>query len=182
MTIRNTILATLLATTALWAQAQTVQVKGPADPITVGDSFKVDIIGTGFTDKIFGGGYNVSFDASLLRLDDVTVPAFWELGGPPATIDNALGTASEVNFNTLLPRNGDFLTATLSFTAIGVGAASLDLSDSPFWPYGNEAFEAIPVSYQGATINVAAVPEPESWLMGLGGLGILALRLRRRQA
>lgn len=182
MTFKHSFLAAVLATTALWAQAQTVSVTGPATPVTVGDTFTLDIVGTGFTDKIFGGGYNISFDASKLSLASITRPAFWELGGPDALIDNALGTATDVNFNTLNARNGDFLTATLTFKAIGAGPVEVSLSDSPFWPYGNEASEAVPVSYTSASFNVAAVPEPESLALMLAGLGVFAaLRLRRHQ-
>lgn len=181
MNIKHTLLAAVLATTALWAQAQSVEVIAPTSSVTVGDTFTLDIVGKGFTDKIFGGGYDISFDASKLSLASISRPAFWELGGPEAVIDNAAGTATEFNFNTLSARNGDFLTATLTFKAIGAGPVEVSLTDSPFWPYGNEASEAIPVSYKSASFAVAAVPEPESLLLALAGLGVFALRLRRRQ-
>ena len=182
MTFKHAFLATVLATTALWAQAQTVSISDPAAPVTVGDTFTLDVFGKGFTDKIYGGGYDISFDASKLSLASITRPAFWELGGPDAIIDNTLGTATEVNFNTLSPRNGDFLTATLTFKAIGAGPVVISLTESPFFPYGNEAFEPVPVNFTSTSFNVAAVPEPESVLMVLAGLGVFAaLRQRRHQ-
>src|SRR5690606_6982897 len=110
-------------------QAQTVEVVGPAAPVTVGDTFKLDIIGKGFTEKIFGGGYDISFDASKIALASITRPLRWELGGPEGVIDNVAGTATEVNFNTLNPIDGDFLTATLTFKALAAGPVVVSLSD-----------------------------------------------------
>lgn len=43
----------------------------------------------------------------------------------------------------------------------------------------NTAFEEAPFD---VTANVTAVPEPETWLMLLGGLGLVAARVRRRAA
>lgn len=178
MTFKHAFLATVLATTTLWAQAQTVSVSGPAAPVTVGDTFTLDVFGAGFTDKIYGGGYDISFDASKLSLLGSASPAFWELGASIDT-DNTLGTAT-VNFNTLSPRNGDFLTATLTFKAIGAGPVTISLTESPFFPYGNEVFEPVPVNFTSTSFNVAAVPEPESVLMVLAGLGVFAALRQRR--
>ena len=182
MNIKTSLIAALLATSAAWVQAQTVTVQPPAATVTVGDTFSLDVVGKGFADKIFGGGYTINFDATRLVLDSITIDtSVWELGGPAPIIDNALGTAIDVNFNTLMPKGGDFLTAVLNFTAKAAGPATVSLTEDPAWPFGNEAAEAVPVTFSSATFTVAAVPEPESVLLGLAGLSILALRLRRRQ-
>lgn len=176
MTLQQHIIAAVLATTALWAQAQTIEVKGPAAPVDIGATFTVDIVGSGFANIIYGGGYDVGFDASILRLDSVKVPAFWELGGGSDPIDNVAGTVAGVNFNTLAGQKNSFTTATLTFTALAGGSSAITLSASPFWPFADDNGE-VAVAFKNGT--VAAVPEPASVAMVLAGLGLVGMRLRR---
>ncbi|RRS05007.1 PEP-CTERM sorting domain-containing protein [Aquabacterium soli] len=176
MTLQQHLIAAVLATTALWTQAQTIEVKSPVAPVDIGATFTIDIVGSGFPNIIYGGGYDVGFDASILRLDNVKVPAFWELGSVPGPIDNVAGLAQGVNFNTLAGKQGDFVTATLTFTALAGGTSAITLSASPLWPFADDNGE-VAVAFKNGT--VAAVPEPTSVAMVLAGLGLVAMRLRR---
>jgi len=183
MKLNQTLVAAAVALAAFAAQAQTVSVTPSITNVKVGDSFSVDLSATGFPDKIFGGGYNISFDASKLKLDDIIIPANWEFAVSKGTLDAAAGTVTDVFFNTFsAPIKGDFLTSTLKFTAIGVGSSDIDLSDSGSFPFGDEFGNAVTVTYVSGKVNVAAVPEPGSlalMLAGLGSVGLLASRRRQ---
>ena len=177
--------ATLLACMAapIAAQAQTVSVIANHTAVNVGQSFSVDLQATGFPDKVFGGGYNLAFDPSILKLDDVVIPASWEFAVSKGTLDAAAGTVTDVFFNTFTaPVKGDFLTATLKFTAIGGGTSKIEVSDSGSFPFGNEFGNAVPVTYANGTVTVSAVPEPSSWALALGGLACVGWVARRRQS
>lgn len=181
MKLHQTLIAAAITLAAFATQAQTVSVVAPVTNVGIGDSFTLDLKATGFPDKIFGGGYNISFDASIIHLDDITFPANWEFLVSKGT--QAGGTVSDVFFNTFTaPIKGDFLTSTLKFTAIGAGTSAITLSESPSFPFGDEFSNAVSVSYSGGTVNVAAVPEPGSvslMLAGMGAIGVLASRRRR---
>jgi hypothetical protein len=176
MTLQQHIIAAVLATTALWAQAQSIEVQSPLAPVDIGASFSIDIVGKDFPNIIYGGGYDLSFDASVLRLDSVKVPALWELGGGSDPIDNVAGSVTGVNFNTLAGKQGGFVTATLTFTALAGGNAAITLNASPLWPFADDNGE-VAVSFKNGT--VAVVPEPTSVAMVLAGLGLVGMRLRR---
>jgi hypothetical protein len=162
------------------AQAQTVSVAPLHTDVTIGASFSVELEASGFPDKIFGGGYDLAFDPTILKLDDISFPASWEFLTFKGAINNVAGTATDVFFNTFsAPVKGDFLTATLKFTAIGLGTSAISVNASPSFPFANEASNAVDVSYVGG--SVTAVPEPGALAMLLAGIGCLGWVARRRQ-
>lgn len=182
MKLHQTLIAAAVTLAAFAAQAQTMSVSSDITNVKIGDSFTLDLLATGFPDKIVGGGYNFSFDASILQLDDITFPASWEFLTSKGT--QAGGTVTDVFFNTFAaPIAGDFLTSTLKFTAIGAGTSAITLSESVPFPFGNVLEEAVTVTYVGGVVNVAAVPEPGSvalMLAGMGAVGFMTSRRRRQ--
>jgi len=161
-------------------QAQTVSVIQPHTDVSIGESFSVALQGTGFADKIFGGGYNIAFDPSILQLSDITIPSSWEFAVSKGALNAAAGTVTDVYFNTFVaPIAGDFLTATLNFKAIGAGTSAITLSESGSFPFGDEFGNAVPVTYVGGTVT--AVPEPGTIGMVLAGIACLGWTARRRQ-
>jgi hypothetical protein len=78
MNLNQTLIVAVITLAAFAAQAQSVSVNPAVTNVSIGERFSVDLSAKGFPDKIFGGGYNISFDASKLKLDDIVIPASWE--------------------------------------------------------------------------------------------------------
>lgn len=155
-----------------------------ASAALVGDLVVVDIRGSGFTDNVVGGGFDLAFNAAVLSLTSVLIDNVeWELFTSPGTIDNAAGTLTAVWFNAFtspLP-TGDFPIARLTFSALGPGFSGLNLAASANFPFVSDAVELISVSFGSGSVNVSAVPELPAWAsLGLG-LAMLPW-LRRRLA
>jgi hypothetical protein len=183
MKLHQSLLAAAALLACMAVQAQTVSVIAPHTDVNLGDSFSLDLQATGFPDKIFGGGYNLAYDPSILKLDDIVIPASWEFAVSKGTANAAAGTVEDIFFNTFTsPIKGDFLTATLKFTAIGGGTSNVTLSESGAFPFGDEFGNAVAVKYVGGTVTVAAVPEPSALAMTLGGMLCLGWMVRRRQS
>lgn len=182
MKLHQSLLAAAALLACMAVQAQTVSVIANHTDVNLGESFTLDLQATGFPDKVFGGGYNLAYDPTILQLDDIVIPASWEFAVSKGTPNPAAGTVEDIFFNTFTsPIKGDFLTATLKFTAIGGGTSNVTLSESGAFPFGNELGNAVPVTYVGGTVTVAAVPEPSALGMALGGLVCLGWMARRRQ-
>lgn len=179
---------TFLIRTALFlaiatsAQAQTVTAVPSLSQVQLGDAFTVAIQATGFVDRIVGGGYNIAFDPSLLRLDGIDIPSSWEFTRSTGLLDAASGTVSDVFFNTFAaPVKGDFLTSTLRFTALASGTSAITLSDSPSFPFGNEDALPVAINFVNGSVTVAAVPEPQTLSLMLAGMAIVGVVAARRR-
>lgn len=180
MKIKHTLIAASLLLAAS-AQAQTVSVIQAQTNVSVGDTFKVELQATGFPNKIFGGGYNLSFDPTKLQLDAIDIPAAtWEFARSNGTLNAAAGTVTDIYFNTFAaPIAGDFLTAAVSFKAIAAGTSAITVSESISFPFGDEFAAAVPVTYVGGLVT--AVPEPGALGLVLAGIACVAWTARRRQ-
>ncbi|WP_161784329.1 cohesin domain-containing protein [Aquabacterium sp. NJ1] len=183
MKLHHTLLASATLFACLAVQAQTVSITPSLSNVNLGDTFSVDVAATGFPDKIFGGGYNLAFDPAILQLNAITIPASWEFATSTGLLDPASGTVSDVYFNTFVaPIKGDFLTATLQFTAVGSGTSAISVSESGSFPFGNELGNPVAVTYVNGSVNVAAVPEPSSLTLMLAGVACMGLIGWRKRA
>ena len=169
-----------LALACASTQAQTVAFDIDALTVAPGETFSLNLMATGFTDAVLGGGFGLSFDPSVLRLDSVVIPASWEFAKNGGLIDNASGTLSDAYFATNVPVPGDVKLATLTFTALNVGQSLVTPLANTLQPFVEDgALEATLPAYQFATVTVA-VPEPGALaLMLAGGLALARLRSRR---
>lgn len=170
-----------LALACASAQAQNVSFDVDALTVAPGETFSLTLQATNFTNAVLGGGFGLTFDPGVLRLDSVVIPANWEFAKNGGLIDNASGTLSDAYFATNAPVPGDVKLATLNFTAIGAGQSLVTPLPNTLQPFVEDgALEATLPAYQFATVTVA-VPEPGSLALVLGG-GLALARLRSRRS
>lgn len=162
------------------AQAQRVSFDIDALTVAPGESFSLNLQASDFTNAVLGGGFGLTFDPGVLRLDSVVIPANWEFAKNGGLIDNASGTLSDAYFATNAPVPGNVKLATLTFTALNVGQSLVTPLANTLQPFVEDgALEATLPAYQFATVTVA-VPEPGALaLMLAGGLAVARLRSRR---
>ncbi len=163
------------------AQAQSVSVKQANNPAAINDLVTVDFVASGFPDLVFGGGFNIAWDPSIVSLQSIAIPNSWEFFRSAGLHDPASGTVSDLNFNTFSnPIKGDFLTASATFKVIGAGISPITLTPSGSFPFGDEFGNAVTVSFNNGTIG--AVPEPSSVMLLLAGMACTLAMARRRKA
>jgi len=177
--IRSSLVALAIGAASVGAHAASVQVLAPGSPVTAGDSFTVSLFGYDFA-SLDGGGADLSFSPALLELTSVQVDPSWDFFSLPGEIDNATGHLTGMSFNVWGAKQGDFAIASLQFTAKASGLAAIDLFGSDMFPFGSGGVE-VNVALIGAQVQInSPVPEPGTWLLMLGGLGLLGARASRR--
>jgi len=167
------------------ANAATVGFSPSSPTAGIGQSFSIDIVGN-FTllETIEGGGLDLAFDAAVVNVTNVTVNTtlfdFYSLSG---TIDNSSGAVSDIIFNTFAGASGNFLIATVDFTALTAGSSGLSLSESFLNPFSSaSAGASLMVDFQPGNVTVTAVPLPAAlglMMCGLAPFGWLMRRNRR---
>lgn len=155
------------------ANAATVSWSPSSTTVGLGQSFSIGIVGD-FTaaETIEGGGLDMVFNASIIHVTNVTVnTALFDFFSLPGTIDNASGTVAGVVFNTFAGASGNFLIATVDFTALAAGNTSLDFFESALNPFSSaSAGPSLAVNFQPGNVTVTAVPLPAALSLMLSGL------------
>lgn len=170
MKLKPLVIAAALALTAAGAYAENqtfdVPLSGPvAGNYTAGFSAVHHMAGA-FTDTItFSPNVSGMLNGSLITtaLNKVT------------NIDFKSANINGISYNFSPNGNHEF-----GFTDVAFAHAPLVLTLYGVAGAGLAAGSAISASYAG-TLNVSAVPEPETWAMMLGGLGLIGFMARRRK-
>lgn len=162
--------------------AATVSFSSPSTSVLVGQNFSLDIMAHfSSSEAIDGGGLNLSFSPLIVNVTGITVnDALFEFSPSPGSINNATGMVSDIIFNSFANTpSGNFLIATVNFTAIGAGNSVLTLTESSLNPFALSGMP-VPVTFTTGAV-VSSVPLPAGiWLM-LSGMGLLGWTFRRKR-
>jgi len=176
------------------AQAQAATVDISVEPVgpqaTVGDSLAIQLVGNyGGPEFLLGGALNLTFDPTIIAVDDVTVaPATGSFDFSNGVVDNSAGTVTGIGFASFTGLNGSFIIATINLTAIAPGAGLLVLSDANdlIFTWTNSDYSVSPFGdsvtpqFTGGSITVAPVPLPLPFLLLAAGMTGLGFSARRR--
>lgn len=159
--------------------------------VEVGASFVLVLQGTGFDTTAGGltinnvsGGQrlNLTFSAGALQITNISIDPRWSFAAAnkPGLVDNPAGTLTGMAFGAF-PASTDaaFDIARITFTALQALPASVVVTAVDFaGRVNNVAGSTIAASFVPSSVQIAAVPEPQSWAMLGAGIGLLALRRR----
>ncbi len=175
------ILAALLFLTIGSAQAATVSFDPLASSAGSGDTFFVDVTGSGFP-TTEGGGVNLFYDASIVTVTSVSIDAgIWDFVNDFGTIDNGTGTVSDILVSAFPGvATGSFVVATIEFQAVGLGSSPLTITESALNPWASGG-SAINPSFQAGSVTVSTVPLPGAVLFFMSGLlGLIGIAKKRK--
>src|SRR5262245_15063208 len=129
------LLGVLLSASA--SQASQVVFDRTSASVTLNNSLQISLLGT-FSPASEGGGVNLSFNPSQLRITNITIDATsWPFFRQTGTLNNTAGTLTDLVFASDVARLGPVPIATITFQAIGTGTSSLQLTASALTPFGS---------------------------------------------
>jgi hypothetical protein len=192
--LRTAAIALALVVAGAAAQAVPTVAFDPAvNSVVVGDVFHLDLQGSSF-DRTSGGlvignftgGQNLrfSYTSASLEVVAIAIAPRWTFttGNRSGSVDAGAGTVSGVAFGVFPATTDDdfdILRVTLKALAPGRGSIAL-LAGQFIGQVGGLGGQLIVPTFGSASIDIAAVPEPQSWALLLAGLGLIGFVARRR--
>lgn len=178
------VMAVFLLLFSGYISAATISWSSPNTNINVNDIFTINIIGSGFTGNVDGGGVNFSYDSSILNVVSVSInESVWDFGGAgisTGSINNGAGTVDGIMVNTFGVVTGDFDVASIQFQAVGLGVSDLLLNEFSLNPWASGGSSINPVLESSlVTVEETVVPVPAAvWLFGSGLIGLIGVARR----
>lgn len=150
--------AFLPASSAQAAGAATFAPSPSAQTVEVGERFTVELVASPNGESLDTVRAYVAFPSSILRADGVELGALFPRQSPGNGIDNDAGTISEGGFilGGVVTQSGVF--ATITFTALAEGTATVEIVDSSRLIANGE--EKGTGAYADATVTVRGAEEP----------------------
>jgi hypothetical protein len=153
------------------AMATTINVQPPSSPVSVNDTFSVDI-DVSIVSDLYSFQFGLGFSPSLLDVIGISEGPFLPTGGLtfPFSIDGS-GTITFVD--TLLSAvsgvTGSGVLATITFQAQSAGTSNLDLSNVTLLDPQGSMISATTENGTAQILGNAAVPAPPVGLLLLSG-------------
>jgi len=160
--------------------AATVTFIPSSTTVPLNTPFVLSLDGQGFAAGLDGGGLNVAFDPTLLKVTNVTLDPIWNFFTSPGTTNNTTGTVTDITFasGSIPPPSGNIHIGSISFMTLDkIGTTTLTLTEFTLNPFAVAGVK-IPVSF--GTGSVKIIPEPNTVWVFLIGLGILVWVRGRR--
>lgn len=156
----------------------------PGGKLNLGDMVILKVYGADFTQATIGGGVNLNFEPSVLRVDEVIFDnSVFDFQKQVNSIDNDLGLVESILVSSILSEHaGEFTIAEIKFTAIGAGLSDLILSPSTFFaPWRTASNQDIDFDFVDGSVQVVPLPAA-IWLFGAGLIGLLVTTRNRVQS
>ncbi len=185
---------TMLGVGARPAQAASISITPSPANVVVGQTFLLDVVMTGVTD-LYYYGFGLTFDPAILQANDVLDGGFLTSGGGTSTfspggsfgppepffaIDNTAGLVSILDALEFGPSSsGTGILASVSFTAVGVGATGIGIGNAVFLDSAGAPLDA---TLTDGLLQANEVPEPATLLLIGAGFAAARSRARRRLA
>ncbi len=166
------------------ANAGSLQISPASSLANVGDVLNFQVDGSGFAETVVGGGFNLSFDPTVLQFTGGSIAGIWEFAPSVGTVINqsaVLSTLTDVSFSSFVNNTtGNFAVASLSFKAVGEGTSALTFAPSATFDFSDSLGNPLNPSLLGGAVTVP-VPEASTLAMTLAGL-LLLMGVRRSAA
>jgi len=173
--------------------AEVVSLSPATNDVIVGDIFTMTVQGSEFATGMSAGGVALNWDATSVTLNstaqEIQTSLFLNGFDAVLTIDTSVAgqlivTAGQL-FSAPLP-GPDFNFFSLDFLAIpppSVSNLAIGLGTGGPWQDANlQAIAEANFTYNGASVNVSAVPVPAAaWLFGSGLIGLVGIARRKTQ-
>ncbi len=162
------------------ARADTILSLSPSsDTVSAGEVFTVSLSVSGAV-NLYGWQVDITFDPTILSALSSSEGGFLSSGGSvptffiPGTMNSLTGLVDNMADSrtiSITGVSGSGLLATLSFQALAHGTSALTLENVLL---SNVLSQPLPVGgLSGASVGVAAAPEPGTLMLMLGGLAAL---------
>ena len=153
--------------------------------VLVGDTFTLTVQGTEFLNGAIGGGVDLTWDNTMIQM--VAGSVTMGHAGWFSFITEGAGTLTVDSINLVGEAGPTFDFFTVDFVAVpppssgpvDIFASALVLNTGGWQNQLNQ--EEIITAYNGATVNVSAVPVPAAiWLFGSGLIGLIGFAKRKK--